>query len=105
MKAQGSSLHAWVTKNTRYQNSGEINFQVPAERKSAILSAVYNHFTQEATPIFVSDADGYRVEFADWWFSVRSSNTEPLLRLIVEARDKELLTKRVDEATQIIKSI
>ena len=105
MKAQGSSLHAWVTKNTRYQNSGEINFQVPAERKSAILSAVYNHFTQEATPIFVSDADGYRVEFTDWWFSVRSSNTEPLLRLIVEARDKELLTKRVEEATQIIKSI
>ena len=41
------------------------------------------------------DFDGYRVEFPDWWFNVRPSNTEPYLRFICEATTKTLLDETV----------
>jgi phosphomannomutase len=48
------------------------------------------------------DFDGYRVEFPTWWFNVRKSNTEPFLRLVVEAKTQEELKQRVDELKGII---
>ena len=48
------------------------------------------------------DFDGYRVEFRDWWFNVRPSNTEPYLRFLCEATTKELLDEKVAEARAII---
>jgi phosphomannomutase len=47
--------------------------------------------------------DGLTVEFEDWWFNVRASNTEPLLRLNVEARTQELLDQRTAEVLAIIR--
>jgi phosphomannomutase len=44
----------------------------------------------------VYDFDGVRIEFADWWLNVRKSNTEPYLRLVVEARDEAMLAERVE---------
>ena len=49
------------------------------------------------------DFDGYRIEFNDWWFNVRPSNTEPYLRLLMEAKTKELLDSKLEEAKSIIK--
>ena len=43
------------------------------------------------------DIDGVRVEYRDWWFCVRASNTEPLLRLVVETRDPALTDERVGQ--------
>jgi len=48
--------------------------------------------------------DGVTVEFEHWWFNVRPSNTEPLLRLNVEARSEELLKERTAEVLDIIRS-
>jgi phosphomannomutase len=45
----------------------------------------------------VDDLDGVTVQFKDWWFNVRPSNTEPLLRLNVEAKDDEMLEEKFDE--------
>lgn len=104
MKKEGRSLHQWVVDAARYHNSGELNFQVADARKTAIIDAVREHFIAQASPTFESAEDGYRVEFADWWFSVRSSNTEPLLRLIVEARDEQMLQEKVREARRIIEN-
>jgi len=48
------------------------------------------------------DFDGYRVEFNDWWFNIRPSNTEPYLRLIAEARTEELLAEKLQKIKKII---
>ena len=48
------------------------------------------------------DFDGYRVEFKDWWFNIRPSNTEPYLRFICEATSKELLEQKVAQTKQIL---
>ncbi len=52
----------------------------------------------------MDDLDGLTVQAADWWFNVRPSNTEPLLRLNAEARDEATMTKVRDEALAIIRA-
>jgi phosphomannomutase len=47
--------------------------------------------------------DGLSVELDDWWFNVRPSNTEPLLRLNLEARTRELMEAKRDEVLDIIR--
>jgi phosphomannomutase len=48
------------------------------------------------------DFDGYRVEFPDWWFNIRPSNTEPYLRFLCEATSKELLEEKVAMVKKIL---
>ena len=48
------------------------------------------------------DFDGYRVEFPQWWFNIRPSNTEPYLRFICEASSPDLLAEKVAAAKEII---
>lgn len=74
---------------SRYANSGELNFKV-ADKDSAIerVLATAKTLGQETDR---NDMDGYRLEFADGWVSVRKSNTEPYLRLLVECRTKDML--------------
>lgn len=52
----------------------------------------------------INDMDGIRVEFNDWWFSVRASGTEPLLRLNLEAKSKELMEEKAKELKKIIEN-
>ena len=66
------------------------------------MDAVHKHFTEREQPMASMDFDGYRVEFADWWFNIRPSNTEPYLRFIAEAKTADMLQQRVDEARRII---
>ena len=79
--------------------SGEINSRVSnAEEK---LKALEEHFGRGATS--VDHMDGLTVEFGDWWFNVRSSNTEPLLRLNVEANSQQLMEQKRDELLAFIR--
>ena len=48
----------------------------------------------------IDHLDGVTVEFDDWWFNVRASNTEPLLRLNLEAKDRPLMEEKVRELEQ-----
>jgi phosphomannomutase len=50
----------------------------------------------------VDDLDGVTVQFKDWWFNVRPSNTEPLLRLNVEAKTADLLSEKLDELKALL---
>jgi phosphomannomutase len=50
------------------------------------------------------DFDGYRVEFPQWWFNIRPSNTEPYLRFICEASSDELLKEKLETVNQILKT-
>jgi phosphomannomutase len=86
----------------RYAYSGEINFRI--EKKDEAMNALRSQFTKEEKPVAVYDFDGYRIEFSDWWFNVRPSNTEPYLRLVVEARDAAALERRLEELRAVLAS-
>ncbi len=99
-KKEGRKLSEVIAEIETYHNSGEINFRIA--QKAQAMDAVKNHFfgTEEPTAFF--DFDGYRIEYADWWLSIRPSNTEPYLRLLVEAKTDELLHQKVAEIKKII---
>lgn len=103
LKKEGSSLSERVAGLRRYCNSGEINFKL--ERKSEAMDAVRDFFTKEEKPSAMYDFDGYRVEFPNWWFNIRPSNTEPYLRFICEASNERLLAEKVEKAREIISSL
>ena len=66
------------------------------------MEALKASFTANETPVAVYDFDGYRIEFEDWWFNVRPSNTEPYLRFIAEATHRALLEEKVNKAKAIL---
>ena len=66
------------------------------------MEALKAGFTANETPTAVYDFDGYRIEFEDWWFNVRPSNTEPYLRFIAEAAHRALLEEKVRAAKEIL---
>ncbi|HAS52599.1 MAG TPA: phosphomannomutase [Gammaproteobacteria bacterium] len=103
LSQRGQPLSALV--NARMQAfpcSGEINFQVAnAPAKVAEIRAAW----ADQQPA-VDETDGLSLEFADWRFNLRSSNTEPLLRLNVETRgDAELLARRTQELRTLIEIV
>jgi phosphomannomutase len=66
------------------------------------MDALRNYFEKEEQSTAFYDFDGYRVEFKDWWFNVRPSNTEPYLRFLAEANTRELLDGVVSKAKEIV---
>lgn len=102
MKAQGISLSQLIARIEKYQNSGEINFRV--EDKLGAMNAVRDYFMQAEKSTAYMDFDGYRVEFPEWWFNIRPSNTEPYLRFLCEATSKELLDEKVARVREILTS-
>jgi phosphomannomutase len=68
------------------------------------MAALYDAYAVQQNPTQVLDFDGYRIEFDQWWFNVRKSNTEPYLRVVAEAKTPKLLTEKVDEINSIIHS-
>ena len=102
MKAQGISLSQLIARIEKYQNSGEINFRV--EDKLGAMNAVRDYFMQSEKATAYMDFDGYRVEFPEWWFNIRPSNTEPYLRFLCEATSKELLDEKVAKVREILTS-
>ncbi|HBG69432.1 MAG: phosphoglucomutase [Bacteroidetes bacterium GWF2_43_63] len=99
-KREGISASAVVGRICKYQNSGEINFRIAEKQKA--MDAVKDHFFAQASPTLFLDFDGYRVEYPDWWFNIRPSNTEPYLRLLVEAKTAELLQEKTETINKIL---
>ena len=85
---------------SRYANSGEINFKV--ENKEAAIERVLAVAKSLGEETGRSEIDGYRLEYRDGWISVRKSNTEPYLRLLVECRTKEQLSDWVGRLSAAI---
>ncbi|RPH28921.1 MAG: phosphomannomutase/phosphoglucomutase [Bacteroidales bacterium] len=100
MKEKGITLSQLISKIVAYANSGEINFKI--DKKKEAMDAVRSHFISEETPTASFDFDGYRVEFPDWWFNIRPSNTEPYLRFIAEAKTKVLLQEKISKVKSIL---
>jgi phosphomannomutase len=80
----------------KYYHSGEINFLTEKkEEKIQKLKKIYQKGK-------IIEMDGLRVDFDDFWFLLRPSNTEPVLRLVIEAKDKEVFKKRKQELIKAV---
>ncbi len=83
----------------RYHLTGELN--APVADVAVTLQELKERFAREGD---VSHLDGISVDAVDWHFNVRPSNTEPLLRLNLEARSRELMEHKRDEVLAVIRS-
>src|ERR671912_351293 len=97
---QDGPLSELLTPIDPYVRSGEINSEVADQE--ATLEKVEEHYSQIDDPK-IDYLDGLTVDFGDWWFNLRPSNTEPLLRLNVEAKDRETVEKERDELLDLIR--
>lgn len=96
---KGKKLSELVNPLRKYFASGEINSEVQdKEGKMKELAEKYKDGK-------ISWLDGVRIDFKEWWFNVRASNTEPLLRLNLEAKTKEMMEKKRDEVLRLINSV
>ena len=95
MKKENKTLSQLIEPFRKYFHSGEINFKV--ENKEEIIKQIKEKYKEGKT----MEIDGLRVDFPDWWFLVRASNTEPLIRLIVEAKNKELMAEKKNELLKL----
>jgi len=82
----------------KYWHSGEINSQV--EDKTKVMEELKQKYSEGE----LNELDGISIEFEDWWFNVRASNTEPKLRLNLEAKTKEIMEAKRDEILAIIRN-
>ena len=97
---QDAPLSQLLASYGRYVASGEINSEVADQ--GAATEAVRRAFAGRPGAS-MDDMDGLTVTGQDWWFNVRPSNTEPLLRLNVEASDEPTLAALRDEVLRIVR--
>ncbi|MCA1849428.1 MAG: phosphomannomutase/phosphoglucomutase, partial [Actinobacteria bacterium] len=83
-----------------YVRSGEINSEV--EDQDATLRKIEEHYAKR-DGAEIDHLDGLTVDFGDWWFNLRPSNTEPLLRLNVEAGDRATMERERDELIELVR--
>lgn len=96
MAREGKPLSQLVAPLRRYHSTGEVNFEVDdPDARLRELRARFAGGRQD-------ELDGISVVFEDWWFNVRKSNTEPLLRLMLEAKTPELMAQRKAEVVACI---
>jgi phosphomannomutase len=85
----------------RYAQSGEVNTEV--KDPAATVASIAQYFAKEQPGAAQARMDGLTVDFGDWWFNVRPSNTEPLVRLNVEAADAERCLEHTDQVLSLIR--
>src|SRR5918992_2074476 len=99
---QDGPLSELLAPIDHYVRSGEINSEVSDQE--ATLQKVEEHYAQRDDPK-IDHLDGLTVDYGDWWFNLRPSNTEPLLRLNVEASDRETMERERDELLSLIRGL
>src|SRR6056297_3482439 len=92
----GKTFSDLIEPYRKYYHSGEINFEVDNKQKKI------EELKKEHKEGKISEIDGLRVDYKNWWFNVRASNTQPLLRLIVESEEKQVMEEKVKELKEKI---
>jgi phosphomannomutase len=102
----GKTFSELIAPLRRYAKSPELNFEVTDPQKK--IQALKEFYSAQASAVI--ELDGIRCEFragsdraADWWFNVRASNTEPLIRLNLEAATPAVLAQKLTELTDFIR--
>lgn len=99
---EGTTFSSLMTPFNRYAASGEINTVVADQ--SAVMARIKSAYSARTDlgPINFDDLDGLSVDADTWWFNVRPSNTEPLLRLNVEAKEPEVMVSLRDHVLSLM---
>jgi phosphomannomutase len=92
----GEPLSALLEPFKKYSSTGEVNFEV--EDPDAAISAIAKDHADGK----IDFLDGITVEYGDWWFNVRKSNTEPLVRLNLEAKTEKVRDEKFEELKSIL---
>ena len=103
VSSSGKRLSELVAPFKKYFNSGEVN--IPIDQNDDLKSEIMENLKNKHSDGKQNFLDGIMVEYPDWWFNVRFSNTEPIVRVVVEANTQELMERRVRETTSEIKKI
>ena len=98
MSKQNKKLSELVKDLGEYHLSGEINFTV--DNASAVLKALEDKYIDAK----ISKIDGLSVDYPDWHFNVRPSANDPVIRLNLEAKSRDLMEEKLEEVKQIISS-
>ena len=96
MSREKKPVSELVKPYRKYYQSGEINFEV--HDKEGAMNAVEQHFKEGE----ISHLDGVSITYPDFWFIVRPSNTEPLLRFRMEGRSKQIVDEKTKEVSGIL---
>ena len=99
VSVSGKTVSDLVASVDHRFRSGEINSEVTDQ--AGRMTVIEEHYATQGAA--VDHLDGITVSFPDWWFNVRPSNTEPLLRLNVEAETKQDMERRRDEVLRLIR--
>lgn len=100
LKEEAKTISEYIAEIDKYTSSGEVNFKI--ENKKEIMEKLRKHFSSQKKPLNFYDFDGYRLEYENWWFNVRPSNTEPYLRLVVEAKNQSILDEKLLEIKKVM---
>ncbi len=98
---QGQTLSSLLKKYQRYVESGEINSKV--DNPAAIVKTLKDKYSAESG-VSIDELDGLTVAGDSWWFNVRASNTEPLLRLNAEAKTTQEVKQLTDSVLAVIRA-
>lgn len=96
LSAEGKTLKQAADELRKYYGTGEINFKV--EDKASLMKAIEERFADGV----VDHLDGVTVTYPTWWVNVRPSNTEPFLRMCLEADTPELMAEKRDEVFAVL---
>jgi phosphomannomutase len=99
-KEAGFTFSQLIKTITPYYNSGELNYKI--NQKQAAMDAIKKHFSDIEKPLRFLDFDGYRLDYSDFWFNIRPSNTEPYLRFIAEAKSESRLNEVIEKVRDLI---
>jgi phosphomannomutase len=97
---EGTTLSQLLSPFAKYVQSGEINTKVSDIQ--TVISKVKSHYLNHAQVLEIDELDGLMVIAEKWWFNLRGSNTEPLLRLNVEGDTGAIMTSTRDEVLELI---
>jgi phosphomannomutase len=97
----GTTFSSLLTPYLRYSPSGEINTEVQ-DQQSAVDRIRAAYATKDG--VMIDELDGMTIDGGDWWFNVRASNTEPLLRLNVEAADASMMEQIRDDVLSMMRA-
>ncbi|MGE5392200.1 MAG: phosphomannomutase/phosphoglucomutase [Candidatus Saccharibacteria bacterium] len=101
LSEQGKPFSEVMKPFMRYAHSGEINTKVGTRQEAMSKIEAVKAKYKDGRQIFV---DGVTIEYPDYWFNLRTSNTEPVIRLTVEARSQDLMQEKTKELLDLIRA-
>ncbi len=98
----GGDINVLIQPFMTWFNSGEINIET--KDKQGEMDRIMRVTEEKYADGRLDKLDGVTIEYPSWWFNLRPSNTEPFLRLVVEAKTKNLLNEKAGEVMRIVKA-